>query len=155
MAGMTDPADFDLTQFLPYRLNAAAARVSRAFARRYRSEFGLSIPEWRVMAHLHAAAGQTVSVRDIEARAEMEKSTVSRAATRLTGAGLIARAADADDRRLLRLSLTPAGQALMARLIPVALAFQTELLAELGPATPGLSAALDALEARGRAAEER
>ncbi len=145
---MTDASDFDLAAFLPYRLNAAAARVSRAFARRYRVEFGLSIPEWRVLAHLHAARGQPVSVRDIEAHAEMEKSMVSRAATRLAQAGLIDRAADDTDRRLLRLTLTAMGRDQMNRLIPVALTFQAELMAELGNAAPGLVTALDALEGR-------
>lgn len=144
---MTRPADFDLSRFLPYRLNAAAARVSRAFERHYRAEFGLTIPEWRVLAHLHAAQGQPVSVRDVEARVEMEKSQVSRAASRLEAAGLIAKGAQDADRRLLALSLTPAGRDLMARIIPVALAFQAELLAALGPAAPGLAAALDALDA--------
>ena len=141
--------DFDLARFLPYRLNAAAARVSRAFARRYREEFGLSIAEWRVLAHLHAAQGATVSIRDIEASADLEKSTASRTAARLAEAGLVARAARDSDRRLLTLTLTEAGEKLMARLIPVALEFQAELLAELGPAAAGLVAALDALEPQG------
>lgn len=139
---------FDLDDFLPYRLNAAAARVSRAFERRYRDDFGLSIAEWRVLAHLHAADGQPVSVRDIEARVAMEKSKVSRAAARLTEAGHVARSAQDNDRRLLHLTLTDAGRALMARLIPVALAFQDELLARLGPEAEGLRAALDVLEGR-------
>lgn len=139
---------FDLAGFLPYRLNAAAARISRGFARRYREDFGLSIAEWRVLAHLHAAAGQPVSIRDIEASADLEKSTASRTAARLAEAGLVARTARDSDRRLLTLTLTEAGEKLMARLIPVALEFQSELLAELGPAAPGLAAALDALEPR-------
>lgn len=141
---------FDLDDFLPYRLTAAAAQLSRAFERRYRAEFGLSIAEWRVLAHLHAAGGRPVSVRDIEARGAMDKSKVSRAAARLTEAGHVARAAQDADRRLLHLTLTGQGQALMARLIPVALAFQDELLARLGPAAPGLAAALDVLEGRKR-----
>ena len=145
---MSDPSRFDLAQFLPYRLNAAAARVSRGFARRYRDEFGLSIPEWRVLAHLPAADGRAVSVRDIEAHAQMGKSTVSRAAPRLAQAGLVDRAAQDADRRLVALTLTDRGRELMARLIPVALSFQSELLAELGPAAAGLADALDALESR-------
>jgi DNA-binding MarR family transcriptional regulator len=147
---MTDTPDFDLTSFLPYRLNTAADGVSRAFARRYRDDFGLSIAEWRVLAHLHAARGQPVSVRDIEARAGMEKSKVSRAAARLTEAGHVARTAQDADRRLLHLTLTAEGRALMARLIPVALAFQAELLDRLGPTAAGLVAALDALGTEGK-----
>jgi DNA-binding MarR family transcriptional regulator len=143
---MSDTPDFDLTAFLPYRLSAAAERVSRAFARRYRDEFGLSIAEWRVLAHLHAARGAPVSVRDIEARVAMEKSQVSRAAQRLAAAGHIAKAAQDGDRRLLALTLTPQGRALMARLIPVALAFQADLVARLGPQAQGLAAALDRLD---------
>jgi DNA-binding MarR family transcriptional regulator len=144
----TDPiARFDLGAFLPYRLNAAAARVSRAFAEHYRAEFGISIAEWRVLAHLHHAG--PVSVRDIEARTEMEKSKVSRAATRLEEAGFVAKAANDADRRLVQLTLTPAGSALVARLLPVAMRFQAELKARLGPHAEGLEAALSVLlEAR-------
>ncbi len=69
---------FDLSAFLPYQLAVASARVSKGFAERYRAEFGLSIPEWRVLAHL--AGGDAVSVREIHARVDMDKSKVSRAA---------------------------------------------------------------------------
>lgn len=138
---MTD--DFDLTAFLPYRLNAAAGRISRAFAERYRTEFGLSIPEWRVLAHLHHAGD--VSVRDIEARVDMEKSKVSRAASRLEAAGHITKAVNGADRRLLVLRLTPEGRALVARVIPVAMQFQAEMRARLGPQAEALDAALGVL----------
>ncbi|MEZ5750453.1 MAG: MarR family winged helix-turn-helix transcriptional regulator [Paracoccaceae bacterium] len=140
---MTATPDFDLNDFLPYRLNAAASRISRAFSERYRDEFGISIPEWRVLAHLHHAGA--VSVRDIEARVDMEKSKVSRAASRLESAGYITKAVNSTDRRLLALELTPEGKALVARLIPVALAFQAEVLEKLGPMSASLQAGLSAL----------
>ena len=76
-----DLPEFDLAGFLPYRLAVAARRTSEELARQYRSRFGISIPEWRVLVHL-AQAGD-VSVRDIEARVAMEKYMVSRAAKRL------------------------------------------------------------------------
>lgn len=131
---------FDLTQFLPYQLAAAAERVSHEFAVTYRREFGISIPEWRVLAHL-SQEGE-VSVREIEARVAMEKSKVSRAASRLEAAGYVAKRVNADDRRLVVLNLTEGGRALMARLVPMALAYQRELLAALGPEAAPLSAAL-------------
>jgi DNA-binding MarR family transcriptional regulator len=121
---------FDLSAFLPYQLATAAARVSRQFAERYRAEFGLSIPEWRVLAHL--AQSGAVSVREIHARVDMDKSKVSRAAARLEGAGLIVKHAHATDRRLVDITLTEAGRGLMARLVPVANAYQAEVLARLG-----------------------
>jgi DNA-binding MarR family transcriptional regulator len=142
-----DPfADFDLNTFLPYRLNAAATRVSRAFAEHYREEFGISIAEWRVLAHLHHAG--PVSVRDIEARTEMEKSKVSRAATRLEEAGYVTKAVNDADRRLVELTLTARGRDLVARLLPVAMRFQAEMKARLGAHAEGLDRALAILLAQ-------
>jgi len=134
---------FDLNTFLPYRLNSAASRISRAFSDRYREEFGISIPEWRVLVHLHQSGN--VSVRDIEARVDMEKSKVSRAASRLEAAGYITKAVNGNDRRLLSLALTPEGEALVARLLPVAMSYQAEMLERLGPLAEGLEAGLAAL----------
>ncbi|MGQ0567150.1 MAG: MarR family winged helix-turn-helix transcriptional regulator [Gemmobacter sp.] len=121
---------FDLSAFLPYQLATAAARVSRGFAARYRREFGLSIPEWRVLAHL--AQSGAVSVREIQARVDMDKSKVSRAAARLESAGLVAKRANATDRRLLDMTLTDAGRDLMGRILPLADAYQAEVMAALG-----------------------
>ncbi len=122
--------DFDLAGFLPYQLAVAAARVSRAFAERYHRDFGITIPEWRVLAHL-AQAGP-VSVREIHARVDMDKSKVSRAAARLEAAGYITKRGHETDRRLVQLGLTDAGRALFARIVPVARAYQDELEAALG-----------------------
>jgi DNA-binding MarR family transcriptional regulator len=132
--------DFDLTEFLPYQLAVASARVSRDFAERYRREFGLSIPEWRVLAHL-AQAG-AVSVREIHARVDMDKSKVSRAAARLETAGLVEKRPHGQDRRLIDMRLTSSGQALVARILPIATAYQDELLAHLGTDGAALRRAL-------------
>jgi DNA-binding MarR family transcriptional regulator len=140
---MTDTPPFDLNAFLPYRLNAAAARISRAFADRYREEFGITIPEWRVLAHLHQSGD--VSVRDIEARADMEKSKVSRAASRLEAGGYITKAVNDADRRLVALRLTPEGKDLVTRVLPVAMQFQQEMLDRLGTAAKGLDTGLTVL----------
>lgn len=122
--------EFDLSQFLPYQMAAAAERISREFAEVYRAEFGISIPEWRVLAHLGQKGD--ISVRDIEARVAMEKSKVSRAVSRLEAAGYVEKRTNAADRRLLSLRLTQKGQAMMARLVPMALAYQEQLVARLG-----------------------
>lgn len=121
---------FDLAGFLPYQLATAAAQVSRAFAERYRADFGLTIPEWRVLAHL--AAAEAVSVREIQARVDLDKSVVSRAVARLTKAGLAAKDDHPTDGRLLDIRLTDEGRALFARIVPVAEAYQADLLARLG-----------------------
>lgn len=120
---------FELDKFLPYRLAVLSSRVSRDFAERYRSRFGLSVAEWRVMAHL--AHSDRVSVRDIHLRADLEKSKASRAAARLEAAGLVTKEADPDDRRLIALSLTEKGRGMMAELIPMSEAYEAELNAKL------------------------
>lgn len=138
----SDPL-FDLAAFLPYRLAKAASRVSRAYAAHYEAAFGLSTAEWRVLAHLSQEAA--VSIREIHARIDMDKSRASRAASRLEAAGLIAKAPNAADRRLVALSLTAEGRAVMARLAPLAEAFQKDLRARLGEEAAAFEAALDRL----------
>ena len=135
--------EFDLLGFTPYRLAVAAKRTSEALAKQYRSRFGISIPEWRVLVHL-AYAGN-VSVRDIEARVAMEKYEVSRAAKRLEEAGLIEKRAHQTDRRLVDLALTAKGRLMMAELLPIARAHQEALEARLGEAFEQLETGLEKL----------
>ncbi|WP_417209819.1 MarR family winged helix-turn-helix transcriptional regulator [Antarctobacter sp.] len=147
MTASSDPPPFDLGSFTPYRLAVAADKTSEALARRYREQFGISIPEWRVLVHLGQPidGAATVSVRDIEERVAMEKSKVSRAASRLEASGFIEKTVDAGDRRLVRLALTDKGRALMADLMPLATAYQQRIETQLGEAFAGLEAGLDAI----------
>lgn len=139
--------DFDLSRFTPYRLAVAAEQTSEELARQYRERFGVSIPEWRVLVHLAQPidGAATVSVRDIEARVAMEKSKVSRAASRLESAGYIVKTVDTGDRRLVRLSLTDKGRALMADLLPLAIAYQQQIEARIGAAFEAFEAGLQDL----------
>jgi DNA-binding MarR family transcriptional regulator len=126
---MSSDARFDLDGFLPYRLTVLAERIGAEFATVYGKRHGLSRAEWRVMAHLGNAG--PVSVREIHARVAMDKSKVSRAASRLQLVGLVEKREDPVDRRLVALSLTEKGKEVMADLIPLARAFERELLARL------------------------
>lgn len=139
-------SDFDLVRFLPYQLAVVAARISREFAAVYQAEFGLSIPEWRVLAHLSQSG--TVSVREIQARVDMDKSKVSRAAARLEEAGLIEKRTHGTDKRLLDMRLTDAGHTLMARIVPIARQYEAAVMAELGPDAAAFREALTLLADR-------
>lgn len=121
---------FELDRFLPYRLSVAAAQVSRRFAAVYEAEAGLTIPEWRVLAHLVNSG--PVSVRDINTRVNLDKSVVSRAATKLEQDGYVRKSGHEGDRRLITLELTAKGQELMSRLGRIAEEFQAKLLADIG-----------------------
>lgn len=122
--------DFDLSTFLPYRLSVLAKRVSTDFARLYGDRFGITIAEWRVLAHL--SQHDSVSVREIHQRADMDKSKVSRAAARLEQAGLVEKRVGAGDRRLISLSLTSKGREVVAAIVPLARGFEREIEGVLG-----------------------
>lgn len=142
----------DLDRFLPYLVNVLASRLSRSLAAVYEERFGISIPEWRVIAHL--ASHREVSVREIRRRVDMDKSKVSRAAARLEQAGLIEKRVNAADRRLVRLSLTRKGRRLFDDIVPLALGFETTVLSELSAEEQAaLRALLGRLLARTAAAQ--
>jgi DNA-binding MarR family transcriptional regulator len=120
----------DLDRFLPYRLSVLSNRVSSEIAKHYSDRFGLTIPEWRVMAVL----GQTpdLSAREVAARTAMDKVQVSRAVAALVEARRVQRRDDAGDGRVTRLSLTAKGRAIYDEIVPLALNLEAVLLATLG-----------------------
>ena len=126
-----DTSTFVLDRFLPYQLNVLAGRLSRGLARRYREAWGISVAEWRVVAHLSQASA--VSVREIHDRVDMDKSKVSRAASRLERAGFVTKRANPDDRRLVELALTERGREMIADLAPQALDYERRVLEGLSP----------------------
>lgn len=141
---MTDALpDFDLERYLPYRFVVLAARLSSRLAKQYKKEFGISMPEWRVL--LNVGYSKDLSVRDIEKRVSLERSKVSRAATKLEAKGYLAKQVDSRDRRLLQLTLTEEGTELLSKLIPIAEAFQAELNHILGEDKEALQLALNRL----------
>ena len=102
---------FKLENFLPYRLSVAANRVSRLFARRYFEAFGLSIPEWRVLAIVGRLG--TLSPSAVGEATAMDKVKVSRAAASLVARGLARQTQDPQDGRGRLLRLTRRGVAVM------------------------------------------
>ena len=121
----------DLDRFIPYLVNVLASRLSRELAKVYEARFGISIPEWRVVAHL--SQHEDVSIREIHDRVDMDKAKVSRAAARLEAVGLVEKAVNEDDRRLVALRLTQKGRRLFGEIEPLALAYEREALAALTP----------------------
>lgn len=132
--------EFDLDGYLPYRLAVAASDLSKGLAREYRTRFDISISEWRVLVNV--GYSDQVSVRDIERRVSMEKSKVSRAASRLEASGHLVKTVDENDRRLLKLELTEKGVALLAEIVPIAKTYQRKLQGLLGNDFASLQRAL-------------
>ncbi len=116
---------FKLDDFLPYQIAVLSSRISAGFSRHYREAYGITVSEWRVVAHLSQA--NSVSVREIHKRVDMDKPKVSRAASRLEGAGFITKTVNPHDRRLVELELTDKGREMIEALTPIARRYQDQL----------------------------
>ena len=144
-----DQAPLKLEEFLPYRLNVAAALASQALSRIYAQRYRLGVPEWRVLVTLGQYGAMTGKA--IGAHSHMHKTKVSRAVALLEQRKLLLRRANKADMREAFLSLTPAGRAIYQDLAPVAAAFARRLVDAIDPADrAAFDRALTALVERGK-----
>ena len=121
----------ELENFLPYRLYRLADAVSREFSKIYRDRHGLTparngarFPDWDSAARMTATA--------LGEQSAMHKTKVSRAVAELERRRWLTRTADENDRRVEHLTLTKAGLAAYREMVPLAKAFERELLEKLG-----------------------
>lgn len=118
-------AKLQLDAFLPYRLSITSNLVSDAIAGTYEALFGLSIPQWRLIAVI--AENDGISQQAIGVKTRMDKVTVSRAAIALAHRGLIERTGNPVDRRSNQLVLSAAGRALYDQVVPKALELEARI----------------------------
>jgi DNA-binding MarR family transcriptional regulator len=133
-----------LEAFLPYRLNRLSAAISQSFRSIYGPQYDLTVPEWRVLAVLGQI--ETMTATAICRHSSMHKTKVSRAVRALELRRWLARSQKPADRREEDLSLTAAGRAAYAAIVPQALAFEAQLLAPLGSEAQAFLALLERLE---------
>jgi DNA-binding MarR family transcriptional regulator len=129
MNARIDPTDITIRDLLSYRLGVVANLFSRGAALRYRREFDVSVGEWRIIALLGTES--PLSLNDLANAAGLEKSQASRVVAGLVERALIARGADANDARGVRLSLTRTGKRLHGGLMRAATERNQALLARL------------------------
>lgn len=118
-----------LSQFLPYRLSITMQAVSEGLATRYSHEFGITVPEWRVISAL--GEHQEMTARDIAAHARMNKTMVSRAVATLLERNILLRRENSGDRREAFLRLARRGDDIYAAIVPMALDYERKLLRDL------------------------
>lgn len=116
-----------LAEFLPYRLSVTSNAVSQRIALEYRNRWGLSVPEWRVMAVLGDSGPHTQ--RELTSMTIMDKVAVNRACKVLEDRGLAVRRPNAQDGRSHLLELTAEGQAMHGQIMPLALEMERRLFA--------------------------
>lgn len=118
-----------LDRFVPYRLAVLTNIVSVSIATAYEQAFGLTIPEWRVVAVL--ARYPNSSAIEVAERAALDKVAVSRAVQSLVTARRVVRTYDKGDRRRSLLRLSTAGRSVYTRVAPLALRYERRLLDSL------------------------
>jgi len=123
--------ELKLDAYLPYRLSVASNAVSGLIARAYQDRFGLSVPQWRLICVL--AEDGALTQGQLVARTVMDKVTVSRAAQGLLKRRLVSRSEHHADGRSHVLALSAQGRSLYGDIAPLALAYETALIAGFAP----------------------
>ena len=124
-----EPDILELESFLPYRLYRLADTVSREFSNIYKERHGLTRPEWRTLSGLGQRG--TMTATELGEQSAMHKTKVSRAVAELERRRWLTRTPDEKDRRVEHLALTKAGLAAYREMVPLAKAFERELLERL------------------------
>jgi MarR family transcriptional regulator, organic hydroperoxide resistance regulator len=132
MAATKHSAKLDLGDYLPYLANRVGMIVAEQFGAEALAPHDLSIAMWRVMAVLAANGGQRqIDLADLTS---IDASTLSRLVTRLVRMGMVSRMRSTSSNREVAIALTAKGSVLVARLIPVALEYETAAIAGLSRA---------------------
>jgi len=121
----------DLEQAIPYLLARAGMRMGQAFTRELKS-FHLSLTEWRILAALLAMPHQRLA--ELAEHTSAEPSTLSRTVDGLVTRELLVRERSGEDARALALRLSPQGEDLAQRIVPLAQLYERVALAGLSAA---------------------
>jgi len=115
-------------QPLGLHLTRVSRIVSRAFDDAL-ADAGGSLPVWLVLISLKS--GQLASQRELADAIGIQGATLTHHLDAMESAGLVTRRRDPENRRLHLVELTPAGDALFARMRDAAMAFDERLRAGL------------------------
>lgn len=121
-----DATKLELQSFLAARVNRLARLLNKPTDRAYFVDFGISMLEWRVLAHL--AQISPCLARDLSARMAIDKASISRVLRRLHKRKLIAIRGSTDDARASILTVLPAGMKMYHSVLPSARERQAALL---------------------------
>ena len=122
-----DRPGLDFSEYLPYLINRVGWLLVVDFGQNTLARHRLSIAMWRVLAVLANNGGQRQV--DVAARTSIDVSTLSRVVTRLVKMGLVSRTRSTINNREVVVRLTPRGAAILARVIPHAIALERTAMA--------------------------
>lgn len=126
MADSSHLTPLKLEEFLPYKLSILSNKVSATIAQTYKSKFGLSVTEWRIMAVL--GEFPDISADEVSSKTQIEKSIISRSVSRLLQRELLQRDFDSEDRRKSVLRLSKIGESVYYEVVPISHSYQNALM---------------------------
>jgi DNA-binding MarR family transcriptional regulator len=112
-----------------YKIGILRRLLDRYSGPAFTVQSGLTLAEWRVLTNLYTFSPTTS--RQLCLRLHTDKAEVSRATAALIAAGYASRRTDPNDRRSAVIVITPRGERLHDRIIPLRQALQRELEAPL------------------------
>jgi DNA-binding MarR family transcriptional regulator len=115
---VTDRAQLDLANYLPYLVNRLGGALVANFTLTSLASHDLTIDLWRMLAVLSYRGAQRQV--DLVTMTSIEASTVSRLVTRLAKMGLVTRKRSETSNREVVIELSAKGRALVERIIPQA-----------------------------------
>jgi DNA-binding MarR family transcriptional regulator len=119
-----------VTELLTYRLLRLSNTFGLYSSRRYRTEFDVSLPEWRVMSII--ALLETTSAQEISRSVSTDKAWVGLTLQKLEKRGFVRRVSDKQDGRRMLVSLTRPGQEVHDAILANAKRRHRRLLGALG-----------------------
>jgi DNA-binding MarR family transcriptional regulator len=123
-------ARLQLDDFLPYLINRVGVALVSRFTEQALAQHELTIDMWRVLAAL-SDNGRQRQV-DLAGMTSIEASTISRMVTRLVRRRLVSRSRSHTNGREVVVELTARGNAIVNRLIPVALSLERSAISTMG-----------------------
>ncbi len=133
----TPPKRIGTGDFVEDYLLYLLARVSHVLSGEFHQQLrrrSVAVPVWRVLASLSGSRGETVT--GLAEVCLLQQPTMTKLLDRMVRDGLVTRSQDARDRRVVRVALTPRGEALAAELIGAARHHEATVLTRF----PGMEA---------------
>jgi len=115
-----------LENYLPYLVNRVGAALAARFTVTTLEQHQLSIMMWRVLVVLSNNGGRRLI--DLSQMTSIDLSTLSRMVARLVRLGLVSRKRSRTSDREVEVKLTSKGRALVARIIPVGIEYEKQIV---------------------------
>lgn len=134
-----------VTDLLTYRLLRLSNTLGLYSNRRYRAEFDVTLPEWRVMSII--ALLESTSAQEISRSISTDKAWVGLTLQKLEKRGFVRRVSDKQDGRRTLVSFTRPGKEVHDAILANAKRRQRRLVGALGDDAETVFAAIERLQA--------